>query len=77
MTIGPTDSPPPPVDPTENLQKVEPGEDTAEIPLPVTELILNSEAFRPARNRRVSALMALSGTVRSGCEPLLWRVWRL
>ena len=42
MTTGPTYSPPPPVDPTENLQEVELGDDTAEIPLPVMKQILNS-----------------------------------
>ena len=42
MTTGPTDSSPPPIDPTENLEKVELGDDTAEIPLPVMKQILNS-----------------------------------
>ena len=42
MTTSPNDSPSPSVDPTENLQKVEPDDDTGEIPLAVMERILNS-----------------------------------
>lgn len=42
MTTSPIDPPLPSVDPTDDLQKAEPGDDTGEIPLAVMERILNS-----------------------------------